>query len=302
VRSSVSVAFAALLVCGCVSTPGFDDVSGVTPKSIVDVIECELITARDRKDRRFQGLAGWYAVAELSLQVDEQATLTPAFTHTNVVSKSLTQIFDWGVKFDTQSQRTYTQSITFKIGDLQGPCDRAPGGVSLNGNLGLQDVLEMAATSIDSKGDKGIGYSTDVSSGRDTTGFGTSDSDKKFAPTDFFKEKSESKKEPPVEFFNGQRRGRPGAKAGGGGGGRKKDDNAFGTTIEFTVIRGINATGPTWTLSHFKGPGKMFSTQRNDTHNVTISFARSAEKAAIQNVITNQRSLPNSIINRLRTQ
>jgi hypothetical protein len=65
-------------------------------------------------------------------------------------------------------------------------------------------------------------------------------------------------------------------KAGKGGGGDKdgKKKNAFGTQIEFVLLKNLNSVGPTFTLQTFKGPGKLFSTQRTDTHSVTIGFAR----------------------------
>ena len=103
-----------LLVSGCVTDPSFETLSGVTPKTIVDVIECELIEARQKirdanknsKDKiKRPTLDEWTAVADLTLQVDEEASLAPAFTHTDVVSKSLTRVFDWGVKFDAQATR-----------------------------------------------------------------------------------------------------------------------------------------------------------------------------------------------------
>lgn len=92
---------ASLLVGGCVTTPSFDRISGVTPKTVVDVIQCELAMAKKTlADRpRPISLQQWTAVAELSLQVDEQATLTPAFSHTNLAARLLT--IDWGLKLDT---------------------------------------------------------------------------------------------------------------------------------------------------------------------------------------------------------
>ncbi len=157
-----------LLVSGCVTTPQFETLSGVTPKTIVDVIECELIEARqkirdankntaDKKKR--PTLDEWTAVADLTLQVDEEASLAPAFTHTDVVSKSLTRVFDWGVKFNTQATRIYTETVTFKIADLK-TCRRPPTKLSLNGNLGLQEVIDMAFGAID-QDDVGIGHPGD---------------------------------------------------------------------------------------------------------------------------------------------
>jgi hypothetical protein len=221
-RASILALCLAVLISGCVTTPEFDRLSGVTPRSVIDVIECELIDARRKfprlqfkkyKDRKPEF---WVAVAELALQVDEQATLTPSFTHTNVVSSSLTRVFDWGVKVDTQSQRLYNETVAFAIPALgDDPCKEKRRGFSLNGNLGLGEVIAMAFDSIEEEGDRGIGLSTEG-----------------------------------------------------------KNKSAFGTTVQFVVIKNINGVGPTWTLSHFKGPGKLFAMQRNDTHKLTISFAQ----------------------------
>jgi hypothetical protein len=288
-----------LLLSGCVSTPSLDKVSGVTPQTVVDVIECELYNARKAIDKKlatdkqlaqcFEGSAGrrvlkslaarrriagcqslgdYKAVAELALQVDEQLTLAPAFTHTDVVSNTFTRVFDWGLKFDSQASRTYTQTITFNISDLgkdkQGrdvnPCVRPPSRVSLNGNLGLEEVVRLAFEAIDSKD-----YGVDL-------GDTTADSP------------------PPASAALA-------ADAGGRGRGRGRDKakSAFGTSIEFVLLLGVNGAGPTWTLQHFKGPGKFVSTQRTDRHSVTIGFANTAELAAYQALVTKQSTIPSTL-------
>ena len=269
----------ALSVAGCVSTPSFDNWSGVTPKTIVDTIECELITARNkieaarRRNTKIQSLCDYVVVADLSLQVDEQMVLAPSFSHTNVVSRSLTRVFDWGMKFDTQAQRTFSQSVTFDISkldlDKQRRCDRPQGGVSLNGDLGIEEVIEMAFATIDPN-DVGI------------------------RPADnspFAGCPASLKVEPPVPYnYRGP------AKTGRGAGGGDKDGkkkNAFGTQIEFVILKNLNSVGPTFTLQSFKGPGKLFSTQRTDTHSVTIGFARAEPEAEKQNEKQQIESLKN---------
>src|SRR5262249_4340549 len=47
-RSFVLLLFASLMTAGCATTPSFDKLSGVTPKTIVDVIECEIIAAKKK--------------------------------------------------------------------------------------------------------------------------------------------------------------------------------------------------------------------------------------------------------------
>jgi hypothetical protein len=244
-----------LLVSGCVSLPSFEGGGGVTPKSIVGVIECELIKARNRIDtenkaRRDSGeaktqaledLHGWVAVADLALQVDEQAVLTPSFAHTGVISKSLSGAFDWGAKLDTQAQRVYNQTVTFNIADLRPRCgsDNSGNGVALNGSLGLDEVLHMAFDSANAKG---------ISLGRRDADDG-----------------DDGARDRPGHAGKGARRVKKKKKPVG------RTQAAFGTTIEFVVVKGFGPSGPTWTLSNFKGPGKLFTVQRSDAHRVQIS-------------------------------
>ena len=242
------ILLSALIASGCVRLPEFETRTGVTPKSIIDVIECELIASRSS----FAKLKTekWTAVADLYLQVDEQATLSPTFAHTDVVSASLTRALDWGLKFDTQAQRVYTETVEFAIEKLRDPgggCAKLAKGISLNGDLGLAEVIGNAFGSLDGPSDDGKDFRTD-------------------------------------------------AKKGG----------SFGTTIQFVIIKNLNG-GPTWTLSHFKGPGKLFSTQRTDTHKVSISFARGqGEKAAAaareSNYRLQQQTLPTSILNTIQNR
>lgn len=276
-RQLLSILVALLATSGCATLPHFDRVSGVTPKTIVDVIECEIIAAKKKNNRRIaretmlrrrgqlpknhviRDLRSYQAVAELTLQVDEQAVLAPSFSHTDVVSKTFARAFDWGVKLDTQVQRTYSETIAFSIAamsDDKDSCKQLRQGLSLNGKLGIEEVVDMAFGSIDPD-DQGIDHPADTATLT--------------------------------------------AESGGGrrGSGTK---SAFGTAIEFSVIGAVTATGPTWTLVNFKGPGKLFSTQRNDTHRVTISFARTKDGALMQNFMINNGTLPTSISRKLQLQ
>ncbi len=247
-----------LLVSGCVTTPQFETLSGVTPKTIVDVIECELIEARQKIRDANQRLADkkkrptldeWTAVADLTLQVDEEASLAPAFTHTDVVSKSLTRVFDWGVKFNTQATRIYTETVTFKISDLK-TCRMPASRVSLNGNLGLEEIVGMAFGTID-QDDVGISRPGDPAT----------------AP-------ARRAREPAISFSDkGYALSRKG-KGSGSRDDRGKKENAFSTSIEFVVVKSLGPSGPSWNLSNFRGPGKLFSVERGDAHKLRISFAR----------------------------
>jgi len=264
---------ASLVTSGCATMPHFERITGVTPKTIVDVIECEIIAAKRKntiKVAREQSLirAGklprtypirdlkkFVAVAELTLQVDEQATLVPSFTQTDIISKSFTRAFDWGVRLDSQSHRVYSETVNFSIlamSDDKNSCEHRRVGLSLNGKLGIEEVIDMAFGSIDPD-DQGI----DLPEGSTEVGDGSSRK----------------------------------------GGGSKA---AFGTSLEFDLLGGITASGVTFTLVHFKGPGKFFATQRSDTHKVTISFGRTKQDAMIQNLLINNETLPSSLSRKLQ--
>jgi hypothetical protein len=279
-RRFVVISFIAFTLSACTSLPAFDRISGVTPKTIVDVIECEIIAAKKKNARRvaretllrrrgklpknyvIRDLRQFQAVAELTLQVDEQAVLAPSFSHTDVVSKTFTRAFDWGVKLDTQVQRTYSETVAFSIAamsDDKDSCKQLKRGLSLNGKLGIEEVVDMAFGSIDPD-DQGIDHP-------DATAI-------------------------PATAI-------PDTGSGRRGSGTKA---AFGTAIEFTVVGAITSTGPTWTLVNLKGPGKLFSTQRNDTHKLTISFARTRDGALMQNLLINNGTLPNAITRKLQLQ
>jgi|SRR5262245_2983018 len=272
-RRIALILFASFMTAGCATTPSFDKLTGVTPKSIVDVIECEIIAAKKKnaikvardlnlirmgklpKTYPIRDLKRFVAVAELTLQVDAQATLLPSFTQTDIISKTFTRAFDYGVRLDSQSHRVYSETVNFTVAamsDEKNSCEQRRAGISLNGKLGIEEVVDMAFGSID--------------------------------PDDVGIELPET---PPDAGDSGGRRG----------GGSKA---AFGTALEFSLLGGVSASGVTFTLVHFKGPGKLFAAQRTDTHKVTISFARTKQDAMLQNLLINNETLPTSISRKIQ--
>jgi len=281
-RTIVSILFLSFITAGCATTPSFDKITGVTPKTIVDTLECEIIAAKKKnaitvardlnlirmgrlpKTHPIRDLKDYVAVAELTLQVDAQATLVPSFTQTDIISKTFTRAFDYGVKLDSQSHRVYSETINFSVAamsDAKNSCEHRRAGISLNGTLGVEEVVNMAFGSIDPE-DQGI----DLPEGAVDSGSS----------------------------------GRTGGSKG-----------AFGTSLEFDLVGAITASGPTFTFVHFKGPGKLFATQRSDAHKITISFAsikkgggavRAMDNARIQNLLINNETLPAAISRKLQMQ
>ena len=220
------------------------------------MIECELIEARqkirdankntvDKKKR--PTLDEWTAVADLTLQVDEEASLAPAFTHTDVVSKSLTRVFDWGVKFNTQATRIYTETVTFKIADLK-TCRRPPTKLSLNGNLGLQEVIDMAFGAID-QDDVGIGH-----------------------PGDPVTSTNPARPRPDRGLFREGLRAQQKRKREQGGEGQERERLQHLHRVRGGEIP--RPDGPVVEPVQFPGPGRLFSVERGDAHKLRISFAR----------------------------
>src|SRR5215510_510315 len=272
-RTFALILFASFMTVGCATTPSFDKLTGVTPKTIVDVIECEIIAAKKKNAIKvardlnlirmgrlprtypIRDLKKFVAVAELTLQVDAQATLLPSFTQTDIISKTFTRAFDYGLKLDSQAHRVYSETVNFTVvamSDDKNSCEQRRAGISLNGKLGIEEVVDMAFGSIDPD-DQGIDL-TDT---------------------------------PPDDGGSSSRRG----------GGSKA---AFGTSLEFSLLAGVAASGVTFTLVHFKGPGRLFAGQRSDTHQVTISFARTKQDAMLQNVLINNETLPTSISRKIQ--
>ena len=52
-----------------------------------------------------------------------------------------------------------------------------------------------------------------------------------------------------------------------------QDKTPFGGSIQFLVTKNVNSLGPTWTLTHFVGPGSVNLSSVN-TDKVTLAFAR----------------------------
>lgn len=53
------------------------------------------------------------------------------------------------------------------------------------------------------------------------------------------------------------------------------DKEAVGQTLQFVLTKNVSG-GPTWTLTHFIGPGPLASAERIDTHKLIVSFAPGA--------------------------
>jgi hypothetical protein len=80
---------------------------------------------------------------------------------------------------------------------------------------------------------------------------------------------------------------------------------AFGGYVNFVITKNLNAVGPTWTLTHFKGPGGLLGLSEVNTDKLTFAFAERSATGTIARAAQTVRalSLLNSILtNQISTQ
>jgi|SoiMethySBSTD1v2_1073268.scaffolds.fasta_scaffold00027_1 hypothetical protein len=203
----------AVVLGGCAGVPSFDIVAPITVEQIVDQVQCEIGEAA-RKFKRLAGPEGWRAVADLSLNVEDNLALTPTVTFTEPlpappIGETLT--FGLSAALRGQRQRIYSEKLEIVVAPLAKRfCDRAPDKwYDLTGNLGIVEIAEIAM-------------------------------------------RSHGADDPAAQFTT-------------------KD--AFGTTVQFIITKGVSGVGPSWRLVRFSGPGGVLATDRRDTHKLIISFA-----------------------------
>jgi len=56
---------------------------------------------------------------------------------------------------------------------------------------------------------------------------------------------------------------------------KASENGAFGGYVTFVVTKNLNGVGPTWMLTHFKGPGGLGSLSEVNTDKLTFAFAES---------------------------
>jgi hypothetical protein len=222
-----SILFGAVL-SGCTTTPQFDfdtkNPRAPTVAHIVDRVQCEILRAAKENPKLVE--ERYVSVANLFLQIDESAGLTPTLTWINPLAAATSFTLGGSANLSTTSQRIYEESFTIEVKDLvdnwnakdqkrhKGSCE-SKDDYDLAGDLGIDEVIRIALHSID---------------------------------------------EDDTASLNGA-----------------KSTDAFGETVQFTVVKNVNAVGPNWALQRFKGPGGFIGVGRTDTHKLVISFAPSLE-------------------------
>lgn len=146
-RSIGGIAASLLLLGGCTGVPVLDIDSPLTVSEIIDRIQCESWNA----SRKHKTLKKWGGAADLYLQVDDSAGLTPTLTFIRPLAEAGTQFaFGTSAAVRRTRQRVYNEKVQFNIGTLNASyCNRAPGGYDLAGDLGIEDTLNIAMLSLD---------------------------------------------------------------------------------------------------------------------------------------------------------
>jgi hypothetical protein len=80
-------------------------------------------------------------------------------------------------------------------------------------------------------------------------------------------------------------------------------EKTFGKSMEFEITRGISATGATFQLKNFEGPGNFLTASRTNTNIVDISFTKQAKGEEIEQTARRaQESNINLEIKRIRRE
>lgn len=132
----------------CTTTPNFDLRESITVARLARHIECEVYEAYQKYPRLYK--EQWVAVAILSLQVDEDANLTPSLTHIHPITAVTSFMFSEAGKLGTSSQRIFTENMTIEIPALVNAIKKSNYCVAeknadtdLAGDLGIPEVVGM---------------------------------------------------------------------------------------------------------------------------------------------------------------
>ncbi|MGB9364391.1 MAG: hypothetical protein WCE79_00110 [Xanthobacteraceae bacterium] len=121
----------------------------MTVADIIDRLQCEVALAK--KHARFRD-GNWTGAAELYLQVDDNAGLTPAVGF-------ITPLVTEGTKFTLgvagtlrgERQRIYNETLDFKVSSISTNACRPPRNqIALTGDLGITETILIAMDSLDS--------------------------------------------------------------------------------------------------------------------------------------------------------
>ncbi|HZP32686.1 MAG TPA: hypothetical protein VFB23_04910 [Candidatus Acidoferrales bacterium] len=149
--------FAFISVTGCSGVPPYDlpeNPKGISVHHIVNRIKCEILEAEN--DHPNLSTDRWVAVASLTLQVDDQGSLTPNVSFIHPLATAGTSfVFNVGANVTGDRERIYTENITIDIRELKSGVKRKRQNVCeprydspLTGDLGIRETVDMAFRSL----------------------------------------------------------------------------------------------------------------------------------------------------------
>lgn len=145
-----SAAFLSFALGSCSGVPEYNlPHSGVSVHYIINRIKCEVIKAADehtqlRTDK-------WIAVANLTLQIDDEGSLAPNVAFINPLAAASTSFtFNAGANLTAHRQRIYSENFSLDIATLKekpktcAPHDNSP----LTGDLGIGETVDLGLRSL----------------------------------------------------------------------------------------------------------------------------------------------------------
>jgi hypothetical protein len=266
------IAFVGALMAGGCSVPHYDvpyDSAGQpTVASIINRVKCEIIdmVRNDKGDgyvptfHRDFLLNGDYEVAiSLSVEVNDTGGLAPSLAYINPISKAASFMFGGSATLSESRDHTFTENIQLstrkiyldwknKTGGMKYlDCD-APAATNLAGTLGIKDFVAMAAL-------------TDFNEGQQP-GQSQPPAAAQQCPTPA--KSPATPKCPAAQPCSCPQQTDT----------QKSATTQFGGSIQFVVTKNINTVGPTWSLTHFKGPGGLLNLSEVNTDKITLAFAQ----------------------------
>jgi hypothetical protein len=156
------------------TTPSFETRESITVARLARHIECEVYDAYLKYPRLYK--EQWVAAAILALQVDEDASLTPSLAHIHPITAATSLMFSEAGKFDTSSQRIFTENMTIEIRALVDAIKKnsfcsaeKSADTDLAGDLGIAEVVKMGFSTASL-----TSYHPSTGGGKDASAFGES--------------------------------------------------------------------------------------------------------------------------------
>ncbi len=136
-----------LALAGCGGVPAFDTPSELTAAHIVDQIQCEV----SRAAGYFREPQQWWAVADLTLQVDDSADFTPKLSFIRPLAVDGTNFtFGAGGQLKGARQRIYSETVELQVIKANpNSCRTLKDRFDLTGDLGIVETVRIGTKSYD---------------------------------------------------------------------------------------------------------------------------------------------------------